>query len=56
MSDKVYEIDNGNKFIVSAVPNLNSFNTTFSLMYWTDGKKNENAKIFSTIDEHKKKV
>ena len=56
LSDKVYEIENGKKFIVSAVPVLNSFNTTFSFMYWTDGTKNADAKIFTTIDEHKKKV
>lgn len=33
-----------------------SFNTTFAIEYWTDGKKDEEAEIFDELEEHEDKV
>ena len=42
-----YDIDNGESFTLAAVPAKESFNTTFSLLYWTDGSKDEKAEVFA---------
>ena len=46
-SDKIYSIENGKEFTISAVPKLNSFTTGFAFEYWNDGTKNPDAKIFT---------
>lgn len=35
--DKQYEIDQSLNYIISAIPNKNSFNTSFTFEYYTDG-------------------
>ena len=46
-------VENGQEFMLTAVPNKNSFNTRFSISYRTDGAKNQNAEIWAKIEEHK---
>ena len=41
-----YNVQNGEEFMITAVPTKNSFNTTFSLKYRTDGTKDPNAEIW----------
>jgi len=38
------------------VPKKESFNTTFVVEYWTDGTKDETAKVFTELKEHAAKV
>lgn len=43
---KTYKIEGSKYFIITAVPQLNSFNTSFSFEYYTDGDKIEDAPIW----------
>jgi hypothetical protein len=43
---------NGEEFMITAVPDENSFNTTFSFSYRTDGTKNEAASVIQKIEKH----
>lgn len=47
---------NGEKIIVSAVPQKDNYNTSFTLEYYTDGTKNDDAPIFDRLEEHKDKI
>ena len=46
---KTFEIDAGSKFLITAVPTLNNFNTTFAFEYWNDGNKVVDAPIFKKL-------
>jgi hypothetical protein len=48
-SDKVYSIDGGKQFSITAVPKPNNFNTTYAFEYWNDGTKNADAPIFAAL-------
>ena len=41
---------------MTAVPTKNSFNTTFSVQYRTDGTKNEDAEIWTHLENHRLKL
>lgn len=49
-------VKNGEKIIVSAVPQKDNYNTSFTLEYYTDGTKNDDAPIFDKLEEHQDKI
>jgi len=51
-TDELFEIKNDKSFRVTAVPTLNSYTTAYSFEYWTDGKKNSKAPIWSKLTAH----
>ena len=55
-NDKSYEIDNDKAFIVTAVPSINSYNTTFSFDYSQTGDKINDAPIWAKLEVHKDEV
>jgi hypothetical protein len=51
--NKELSVENGQEFVLTAVPTKNSFNTTFSIQYRTDGTKDPNAPIWAKMEEWK---
>jgi hypothetical protein len=51
--NKEFSVDNGEEFMLTAVPTKNSFNTSFTIQYRTDGAKDPNSPIWTKIEEHK---
>jgi len=49
----IYKIAEGQALKVTAVPGINSFNTTYDFKYWNDGTKIPDAPIFLKMDFHK---
>ena len=55
-NDKSYEIDNDKAFIVTAVPSLNSYNTSFAFDYSQTGDKINDAPIWPKLEVHTEKM
>ena len=51
--NKEISVNNGQEFILTAVPTKNSFKTAFSIQYRTDGAKNSDAVIWKKLEEHR---
>ena len=51
--NKEFSVDNGQEFMLTAVPVKNSFTTSFSIKYRTDGAKDPEAEIFKKLEEHR---
>jgi len=49
---KIYKLDGGKSLKVTAVPTLNSFNTSYDFKYWNDGVKIPTAPIFAKMAAH----
>ena len=49
--NKEVSVEDGQQFIITAVPTKNSFNTAFSFQYRTDGVKQPEAPIWAQLEE-----
>ena len=48
----MYSVKGKDLLTITAIPQKNSFNTTFSFEYMLNGLKNENAEIFEELLKH----